>query len=63
MDHEIAVLKAQRRLYYYDNLNLQQKLRDKNREILLLKRQIRRLELKVPKRIDQYQLSLADFAD
>lgn len=60
-EHTIVVLKAQNRLLASDNTLLQKMLREKNNEILLLKREIRRLNLQIPKKMNETQLCLDAF--
>lgn len=61
MEHDIVIYKARIRLLESDNFLLQQKIREKNKENMLLKRVIRKLELQIPRRITEIQLSLDEF--
>lgn len=61
MSHDVVILKARLRLLESDNLLLKQKIREKNNEIKILKTKNRKLELKIPHKIQEVQLSLDEF--
>ncbi len=61
LEHEEVIYRARIRLLENDNLLLKQKINEKNREIKLLERSIRKLKLKIPRKITEIQLSLDEF--
>ena len=53
-------LKTRNQMLEADMINMTRMMREKNKQISLLKRKIKRLELKVPKSINETQLSIYD---
>lgn len=61
MGHDIVVLKARIRVLESENYFLKQQSRDKLEEIRFLKKELRRMELKIPRKVSEFQLSFDDF--
>lgn len=63
MEEEIAILQAKINILISEKENLEGLIYKKNMEIRDLKRKIKKLELQIPKKVSEYQLSLSDFSD
>lgn len=63
MEEEIAILQAKINILISGKEYLEGLIYKKNMEIRDLKRKIKKLELQIPKKVSEYQLSLSDFSD